>query len=279
MSRDPIWATDLVFDSIGTVIRIRSEDQEFGDLIADQYRHFPVTNRAADVTVSLRRDRGRNWVYREDDRVSSTGSQNQALMDVLHIVNEASLEGTSFSLLVHAGAVALGGEVIAFPASAGSGKSTLVAACLMEGFDYVTDEGLVVLSEEGDISPYPKAVWLTAESRSLLSGDDSQESVRYAPLLKAPIMPEDLGAVVAEPPLHLRHLVLPEWGADSTELEPLGPAQTATQLMTHAFNRYDRPREWFDLTTAVTRKVSGWRLRYGAPAEAAALLRRLLEDS
>ncbi len=52
-------------------------------------------------------------------------------------------------LVLHAGAVAIGGEVFAFIGPTGSGKSTLVAACADAGADVVADDS-VVISRDGD---------------------------------------------------------------------------------------------------------------------------------
>lgn len=52
-------------------------------------------------------------------------------------------------LVLHAGAVAINGHVVAFIGPTGSGKSTLVAACADAGAEVVADDSLVI-SLEGD---------------------------------------------------------------------------------------------------------------------------------
>lgn len=52
-------------------------------------------------------------------------------------------------LVLHAGAVSIRGEVIAFTGPTGSGKSTLVAACANAGAEVVADDSLVI-SLQGD---------------------------------------------------------------------------------------------------------------------------------
>ncbi len=47
-------------------------------------------------------------------------------------------------LVLHAGAVAINGEIVAFVGPTGSGKSTLVAACARAGAEVVCDDSLVV---------------------------------------------------------------------------------------------------------------------------------------
>jgi hypothetical protein len=52
-------------------------------------------------------------------------------------------------LVLHAGAVSIGGEVFAFIGPTGSGKSTLVAACANAGAEVVADDS-VVISRQGN---------------------------------------------------------------------------------------------------------------------------------
>jgi hypothetical protein len=67
-------------------------------------------------------------------------------------------------LAMHAGVVAAGDRVIAFPAESGQGKSTITAACLAAGFDYVSDEALCIEFASGRVIPYLKQVTLSDQS-------------------------------------------------------------------------------------------------------------------
>ena len=58
-------------------------------------------------------------------------------------------------LLIHAGAVAWRGGAIALPGRSHAGKSTLVAAMVSAGAEYLSDE-FAVLDREGLVHPYPR---------------------------------------------------------------------------------------------------------------------------
>ncbi|MFQ6028231.1 MAG: hypothetical protein ACE5Q6_12125 [Dehalococcoidia bacterium] len=61
--------------------------------------------------------------------------------------------------LVHAGAAVKDGHGILLPARSRSGKSTLLAALALSGFDYYSDE-IAILTPEGRLLPFPKAATL-----------------------------------------------------------------------------------------------------------------------
>ena len=81
-------------------------------------------------------------------------------------------------------------------AGRGAGKSTLTAACRQLGFGYMTDE-IAVLLESGLIRPFPKPLRLSTWSRAVL-GVDHTSLAFVTSGFKAPVAPEDLGAVVVE---------------------------------------------------------------------------------
>ena len=77
---------------------------------------------------------------------------------LLAVVNRtAVLQCRDFA--AHAGVVASDGTAVAFPARSGVGKSTLVGACLQQGWAYVSDEALVVRPST-DVRPYAKPLSL-----------------------------------------------------------------------------------------------------------------------
>ncbi|MDQ1715499.1 MAG: hypothetical protein QOC60_1444, partial [Frankiaceae bacterium] len=79
-----------------------------------------------------------------------------ALANIATRLNAAVIESCQ-PLTVHAGVVASPSGAIALPAVSGAGKSTLVAACLLAGLDYVSDEALHLGHGEygGHAVPYP----------------------------------------------------------------------------------------------------------------------------
>jgi len=50
------WATDLVFDSLGTVIQVRSTDPVLGEMIGRLKQHFPKTDAPTEHLFSVTHD-------------------------------------------------------------------------------------------------------------------------------------------------------------------------------------------------------------------------------
>src|SRR5512136_1043844 len=73
---------------------------------------------------------------------------------------------------VHAGVVASAGAVVAFPGESGAGKSTITAACLVAGFDYVSDEALCIDVADGRVVAYPKPIALASSGWAMIGATD-----------------------------------------------------------------------------------------------------------
>jgi hypothetical protein len=219
------------------------------------------------VTFSVIRDGDRYQLFDTERVLLARGSRGKVLMRLLPALNSALLKNVS-SLAVHAGAVARSGIVIAFPGRSGTGKS----ACLQHGLGYVSDEALIIEPASGEVIPYPKPLWLSAETRRLLDLGEDELSTFVEEAYKAPVVPEALGGGVAGPPLQLGHLVILEPGDDPPRFTGIDPGFTAHTLLRNAFNRYQQPEAWFHLAAELARNVRGWRLEYRDPREAAELI-------
>ena len=190
---------------------------------------------------------------------------------VLAILNAAALSGAG-CLAVHAGVVARNGRAVAFPAESGQGKSTLTAACLRAGLDYVSDEALCLDWRDARVLPYPRPLELSGWSRAAVG-------LPAGPCDRL-VTAEGLGAKPARSPLVLDHLVLLARHADAdaatVTLEPVPRQQGAAALLVRSFNHWRDPERAFDLAHEVAARTRVWRLRLGDPGRAATLLSTLL---
>lgn len=192
-------------------------------------------------------------------------AQSSSLAEIVTVLvaelNRKAVE-TVPALAVHAGVVARGERVIAFPAGSGGGKSTLTAACLRTGFRYVSDEALCLAFPDGSVIPYPKPLGLSPESRRLLRMASGDATLSY----------QDLGAGLARIPLELSDLVLPERHPGEMLLEELPRSEVVSSLLRWSFNHYRWPQDSYRLATRLARTTRTWRLAYEDPLEAARLL-------
>lgn len=194
-------------------------------------------------------------------------------------INAAALDAAP-AFAVHAGVVASQGVAIAMPATSGTGKSTLTAACLRRGFDYVSDEALCLRYPDGEIEPYARPIALSSWSAGVVTDRlGGAKGVRAGAdwLFTA----ADLGSRVAIGAHHLGHVVVldrhvddgaaPAAG-DAPRLEPLSRPDAVTLLLRLSFNHYRRPADAVRLVAEVISGASAWRLRYADPHAAADLL-------
>lgn len=191
----------------------------------------------------------------------------EAVIVVLTVVNRVVLEQCQ-SLAMHAGAVAVGSAVAAFPGESGAGKSTLVAACLQAGCGYVSDEALVC-ELDGRVRPYPKPLTLLDWSLDRLGLPPAATGER-------PVTVAELGGTETSGPLALSHVLLLERGLGRPRMAPVSRALAASTLLTHAFNHYRQPAASMTTVADLVRQAQCWRLRYDEPEAAAEVVRGLL---
>jgi hypothetical protein len=122
----------------------------------------------------------------------TTNDPSFALAHLLWEVNRRAVCEPSDALIVHGGAVARDGQAVVCTAPSGHGKSTLVAALLRTGFDYLTDDAVALDLVSGIAKPAPKPLALGPDIASMfgLPADPFGAVERYATA-------RDLGARVA----------------------------------------------------------------------------------
>ena len=196
----------------------------------------------------------------------------EVINGLLAELNRLAIAGLN-ALAVHAGVVGVGLEVIAFPGPSGAGKSTLTAACLRSGFDYWSDEALI-LSPDGSVEPYLRPISLSEKSRHLLGlqspGEGGSEMLVTA---------ADLGANDAAGSGSLRHLVSLTRRAGFPEIVSRPRRLAVRAILNNAFNHYRQPEESFRRAVLAAEECSYWELAYDDPLDAAACLRDRLPSA
>lgn len=259
MSQSP--RESVSFDSLGTVIEVRSTDEGFLSDIARLYRHFLPSAGQPDIVLSVIREGNLYSLERDGRFLADNTTRDEALMELLVAVNEATIVHCPH-FVIHAGAVAREGRVVAFPGKKRAGKSTMVAALLQAGFEYASDEALILDVSQDRVICYPKAIWLTDKSRRAIGLRDDQVSLKVDDRFKSPILPEELGAAVAPNGLRLSDVVLLERRDGPAGIESLPGTDVAYALMKHSFNRDVSLQEWFQAVARVARGVVGSKLVY-----------------
>jgi hypothetical protein len=164
--------------------------------------------------------------------------------------------------LIHAGAVAIGNAGIVLPGSAGSGKTTLVAALLRLGGVYYSDE-VASLDRAGKLHPFVKPLWLAQgeEAKTLISA-------------------ERLGARGGRRACPVRLIAFPEWRSRSRlHMEPLTGAAAALGLFSNAFAAQRHPERILAHAQAAAENAICVQIRYSDAERAAEALLSLLEKA
>jgi hypothetical protein len=192
-----------------------------------------------------------------------------AVRQALAELNTAAVTGAD-CFAVHAGVVASGSQAVAFPGPSGVGKSTLTAACLLAGLDYVSDEALCVRWDGSALLPYPRPIALSRWSAAAVgrSSTVDEELVTAA----------ELGAAVSSAPLTLAHVVLLERGDGSAvpALVPVPRRDAVSELLRRSFTHWRDPQRAFLLAHALAARAGTWRLTLGDPGTAAELVAALI---
>lgn len=151
-----------------------------------------------------------------------------------HISSEACRRTGDF-LLVHAGAVVSpAGTAVLLPAPSRSGKTTLVAALVAAGFDYLSDEAAAIDPVTRMVHPFPKALSLKEGTLDLLPNllhvarDGKVARERH-------ILADEIRAGSRGGPSRVSAVVAIKRGTQ-TALSPIGAATAAKLMAENALN-------------------------------------------
>ena len=178
-------------------------------------------------------------------------------------------------LIIHAAVVEKHGKAIIMPGLPGSGKSTLCAALINNGWRLLSDELALVDCVSGDIQPVPRPVSLKNNSIDLISkyypksefspvvNDTLKGSISF---MKAPFESVIRANEVAHPALVIfpkyRHQASLEWSR-------LSKAETFMKLADLSFNYGVLGSEGFYILSKLVNKIRGYNFFYGGDFEQA----------
>jgi len=177
------------------------------------------------------------------------------------------------SLVLHASAVLISGQMIAFLGETGQGKSTITASLGQHGFPVVTDDCLVIEEKEGQflgIPLYP-SLRLWPETLSALFGDRPQlPRVAHYTDKKRLGMGEDLLRFSpAARPLHRIYILVQQSNTENghgVTIDPLSSRDAFMALIKHPYRLeigiHGRLRQEFDTIGRVVNSIEVRRMSY-----------------
>jgi hypothetical protein len=137
----PHRATFSILDSTFT---LHSVDARVVAAVRACFSFFEVSDGSGlswDIVIDQADDRLRVSV---EDLVLGCWQWPQAIEAVIGAMTRGALSNTSADVILHAGAVVREGEAFLISGASGSGKSTIISALLRDGFEYLTDEAVLL---------------------------------------------------------------------------------------------------------------------------------------
>lgn len=275
-------ATDITAALLGVVFRLASTSAAIGDILETLLSPFgspsgpvPPARRLL-VVDPCARHAGMCCVHRDGRSLLSSTQRGDVVSWLLAELNSSAIDGFD-GFAVHAGVLGSGGGAIAFPASSGEGKTTLTAAGLLAGLDYVSDEALCVEFGSREVVAYPRPLAMSSWTRHHV-GLDHVGGHELSPD-ELVVTASELGASVAAPGLHLAHVVRLVRRPGPPALVRASRADAMAWLLGYSFNHYKRPADAFALCAALAGEARAWRLELSDPVEAGALVAARLGTS
>lgn len=186
---------------------------------------------------------------------------------------------------LHAGGVVRDGIACVLPASPESGKTTLTAGLVVRGFEYLTDEA-VVLADDGATTPYPKPLSVDRGSQSLFPELEPPAAPGLPQLgpevgdrqWQVPVASVGKG-IVAQAGCRAGFVVFPKYDQRArTSLVTMTRGEALVELAKNTFGFRDRGRDALDVLAVVARGAECFRLAVGDLDSACAAIEELFGD-
>jgi hypothetical protein len=183
-------------------------------------------------------------------------------------------------LLLHAGAVAIAGRLIVFPASGNIGKSTLAAVLSAKGCVVFSDDALPVSLARGTgsalgIGPRPRLPLpesLSPATRTFIENHIGLRNQNFAYLA----LPNTAGGLAPRgTELAIGAFVIPDRAANATDephLMPASGAETMAQLIGQHLGKRPPARQMVEKLATLIGRIPCWRLSYRNVEQAADFL-------
>jgi hypothetical protein len=264
------------FDVLGLAFDVRARDPHLISYVERLFQPFPDGGRTDHQYALV--DSGPCELRFDGDRIGEAEVVEGLVATLVHDLNRRALEDCAH-LVIHAGGVEHGGTGIVFPAAMEAGKTTLTAGLVRAGFDYLSDEAVIIDRETLRIHRYPKplsldrgawALFPELEPQSDLPSDEYKADQWQVP--PGDIRPHALGG---ECPVSLMVFPRYEQGA-GTAVEPLGRGEALVELAKNTFKFDVQGAPTLDVLAEVVRPAACYRLTSGDLDRAVAAVTDLL---
>jgi hypothetical protein len=163
-------------------------------------------------------------IVKDSDVLEQTETESDTALMVFSQIMTFTCKHDNWLILLHAAGVSWQGHGLVFPALGGSGKTTLTAALIKHGFDYINDDVIPLLRNSHELVSLPFSLSIKSGSWPLLQSlypqleglevfASQERSIKYLPPPPKSIQTHTYSA---------KHIILPVYQAGATaSLEPL----------------------------------------------------------
>jgi hypothetical protein len=185
------------------------------------------------------------------------------LLQLVGVLNDHAARSHAVAVL-HSGAVLSPQDgVLLVPGAEGVGKSTLVAALIQAGCDYLSDEAIGV-RPTGQVTPYPKLLELDQRSRQLIGLTDVDD-----PYISPMQIRDDVGVVCDEVP-RVAAIVFASYAEGATfDMEVIPPVGALRMLLGNTLNLARGGSDGLQSLCRLAEDVPAFRLVHGGAVDAA----------
>lgn len=188
-------------------------------------------------------------------------------------------------LQIHASLVKLNRKTILFPASPGSGKTTLSAGLVIRGADYFSDEFALLDPKTLLVYPYPKAFCVKEGSIPILQTFCPGLSLdsRWIKKRKGPVAFLDPWLIRENPiatPSQIDYVVFPNYSPRAQpRLSPISKAEAAFNLNKHSLNFLNFRERGIEILTELVQSADCYRLQAGELEPTCELMSELVRNA
>lgn len=284
-------ARGVVLDLGAATARVISDVPDLAASVKTVYCGYPLADahQFCDATIQVLRVRGlRRVMRRQIEFVADSDSPFIPFPADTHLplmewgLNHALAERLSHYLLLHAGTLARGSSGILLPATPGSGKSTLTAALMIQGYRLLSDEFGVVDLESGELRPMVRPIALKNESIDVIQriAPEATFGPQFPKTRKgtvAHLAPSRASIDHRDSAVTPRLVAFPKYDPHSAcTVEAVDPGAAFNKLALNSFNYEYLGPGAFDAVSRLVRGCEFWRVTYGNLADAISTINDLL---
>lgn len=185
-------------------------------------------------------------------------------------------------LAIHAAVLERNGKALIMPAPPGSGKSTLCAALMQEGWRLLSDEMCLVDLINGAIVPYVRPVSLKNQSLQLLQNWYPQAQIRQitSGTTKGTVgylLPSEISWQHYQQTASAAWVVFPQYNAEQQQmlLSQMPQADAFMHLANNSFNYAVLAEQGFTSLSRLVNATTAYRLEYASMEQALKALEQL----